>query len=67
MKGGAASLGGETSLLLPLSCRADFNEIFFHSEKLGGPPNFELTIDNFWSSFPDNGLYDLGYSGYDYT
>ncbi|KAJ8450416.1 hypothetical protein Cgig2_002101 [Carnegiea gigantea] len=42
----------------------DFNEIFFHSEKSGGP---QTAIDNFRMSFTDNGLYDLGYTGYDFT
>ena len=40
---------------------------FYHSEKMGGPSIPQSVIDNFWDSFINAGLYDLGYSGYDFT
>ncbi|KAJ8422422.1 hypothetical protein Cgig2_003002 [Carnegiea gigantea] len=36
------------------------------SEK-GGPPKAQSDIDTFRASFIDNGLYDLGFSSYDFT
>ncbi|KAJ8434560.1 hypothetical protein Cgig2_014391 [Carnegiea gigantea] len=45
----------------------DLNKIFYHSEKKGGPPKSQTLIDNFRDSFMDNGLYDIGYSGYQFT
>jgi len=43
------------------------NEIFYHSEKNGGLLNSQALIDSFKNYFSDNDLYELGYSGYDYT
>jgi len=43
------------------------NEIFYHSEKHGGPAKGYAQIDSFRDAFVDNGLFDLGYEGYDFT
>jgi len=47
---------------LPWLVGGDLNEIFFHCEKKSGPPKSQVVLDNFRSSFLDNGLYDLGLS-----
>jgi len=52
---------------LPWLIGGDLNEIFFHEEKKGGPLKSQAVIDRFRDSFSDNGLFDLGYSGYAYT
>ncbi|KAJ8435841.1 hypothetical protein Cgig2_003864 [Carnegiea gigantea] len=51
----------------PRIVRGDLNEIFFHSEKIGGPPKPQTLLDWLRIGFLDNGLYDLGYLGYDFT
>ena len=52
---------------LPWLVGGDLNEIFFHQEKRGGPLKPQSIIDNFQEAFIDVGLFDLGYSGYDFT
>ena len=52
---------------LPWLIGGDLNEIFYHGEKKGKPPKPQASIDNFRSYFEGNELFDLGYSGYDFT
>jgi len=57
----------KTHVDLPWLVGGDLNEIFYHSEKRGGPPKTQTHIDSFRDAFVENGLFDLGYTGYDYT
>ena len=41
-------------------------KFFYHSEKRGGPPKSQTHVDSFRDAFVENGLFDLGYTGYDY-
>ena len=52
---------------LPWVVGGDLNEIFYHSEKHGGPPKPQTHIDSFRNAFLDHGLYDMGFEGYDFT
>ena len=52
---------------LPWLVGGDFNEIFYHSEKKGGCPKNQNLLDSFRNFFLDCNLFDLGYSGYDFT
>ena len=52
---------------LPLLIRGDLNEIFYHSEKEGGPPKPQSHIYNFRDAFIKCGLFDMGFSGQEYT
>jgi len=45
----------------------DLNEIFYHGEKLEGPPKCQTALDAFRDAFIGNNLHDLGFSGYEYT
>jgi len=45
----------------------DMNEIFYNLEKKGGPPKSLCDLDSFRKAFIDNGLFDIGYFGYDFT
>jgi len=45
----------------------DINKVFYHCEKIGGPPKIQFIIDSFQEAFTNCGLYDLRYSGYDFT
>jgi len=51
---------------LPWLVGGDLNEIFYHCEKRGGPKS-QTAINNFRAYFDDNGMFDLGYSRYDFT
>jgi len=57
MEDRAAYFGPKTPFLAPLAGKGDFNEIFFHSEKVSDPPKSQACIDSFRSSFIDNGLF----------
>ncbi|KAJ8434562.1 LOW QUALITY PROTEIN: hypothetical protein Cgig2_014393 [Carnegiea gigantea] len=57
----------KTQSCLPWHMGGDLNKIFYHSEKKGGPPKSQTLVNNFRDSFMENGLYDLGYSGYQLT
>ena len=52
---------------LPWLIGGDLNEVFFHSEKKGGAPKSQSTLDMFCTTFEDCGLYDLGFTGYQFT
>jgi len=52
---------------LPWLIGGDLNEIFYHSDKCGGPSKPQAQIDAFRDAFVDNGLFDLGYEGYGFT
>jgi len=52
---------------LPWLVGGDLNEIFYHSEKRGGPRKPQAHIDSFRNAFLDHGLYDVGFAGYEYT
>ncbi|KAJ8426706.1 hypothetical protein Cgig2_020693 [Carnegiea gigantea] len=52
---------------LPWLAGGDFNEIFYNTGKKEGPPNPLSVLDNFHIAFLDVGLFDLGYSGYEWT
>ncbi|KAJ8430219.1 LOW QUALITY PROTEIN: hypothetical protein Cgig2_009397 [Carnegiea gigantea] len=66
-KTGAPLSDLRTHSRLPWLMGGDLNEIFHHSEKKRGPSKSQTLIDKFRESFLDNGLYDLGYSGYEFT
>jgi len=55
------------SLTFVLDCGRDLNEIFYNSEKRGGPRKPQSHIDSFRNAFLDIGLYDMGFAGYEYT
>ncbi|KAJ8436873.1 hypothetical protein Cgig2_002373 [Carnegiea gigantea] len=57
----------KTHSALPWLVERELNEIFYHSDKKGGPAKPQTLIDNFRNSFLDNDLYDLDYSSYDFT
>jgi len=52
---------------LPWIIGGDLNEIFYHSEKRGGPQKSNSHIDGFRNAFLDHGLYDMGFEGYEFT
>ena len=52
---------------LPWIVGGDLNEIFYNSEKRGGPRKPQAHIDAFRNAFLDHGLYDVGFAGYEYT
>jgi len=52
---------------LPWLIKVDLNEIFYHFEKQGGPSKPRNQIDLFCDHFVENGLFDLGHEGYDFT
>ncbi|KAJ8433177.1 hypothetical protein Cgig2_025568 [Carnegiea gigantea] len=52
---------------VPLLIGGDLNEIFYHSEKVGGPSKPQAVINDFKDSIVDYQLYDLGYSAYGFT
>lgn len=52
---------------LPWLVGDDLNEIFYNSEKKGGPPKSLLELDDFRNAFIHNGICDLGFSGYEFT
>ncbi|KAJ8423471.1 hypothetical protein Cgig2_013514 [Carnegiea gigantea] len=52
---------------LPWLVGGDQNEIFYYNEKRGGAPKPQATIDNFREAFLDNGLFDMGFTGYEFT
>ena len=45
----------------------DLNEIVYHSEKSGGRPRSPASIDNFQDAFLNSGLFNMGFSSYEYT
>ncbi|KAJ8433507.1 hypothetical protein Cgig2_018041 [Carnegiea gigantea] len=52
---------------LPWLVGGDINEIFYHGEKQGGPPKPQSLLDLFQETFASNDLFDLGFSGYQFT
>ena len=43
------------------------NDIFYNSEKKGVPSKLLSELDEFRNAFIDNGLYDLGFTGYEFA
>ena len=52
---------------LPWLIRDDLNEMFYHCENVCEPPKHQNAIENFLDNFIENGLFNLGYSGYNFT
>jgi len=52
---------------LPWLLGGDFNEVLFHFEKRGGDSKSQAILDMFGDTLETCGLYDLGFSGYEFT
>lgn len=48
-------------------CAGDFNEVCFHSEKIGGIACDWNRMEEFRVAIEDCGLFDMGYNGYKFT
>ena len=57
----------KTHVDLPWLVGGDLNEVFYHCEKVGGPPRSQAHLEAFRNAFLGNNLYDLGFSGYNFT
>lgn len=58
-------LAGQTNL--PWLCIGDFNEILYHSEKVGGNVRADWQMENFREAVDVCGLRDVPFSGYEFT
>jgi len=52
---------------LPWLIGGDFNQVLFHFEKRGGVSKSQAILDMFGETLEACGLYDLGFTGYDFT
>lgn len=52
---------------LPWLIGSDLNEILHYAKKQGGPPKSQNQIDSFQDAIVNNGLFELGYIGCDFT
>jgi len=52
---------------LPWIVGGDLNEIMFNFEKKGGSPKSQHILDLFRDTMEECGLYDLGFTGYEFT
>ena len=52
---------------LPRLIGSDLNKILHCAEKHGGPPKSQNQIDSFRDAIVDNGLFESGYIGCDFT